>query len=58
MLASSQSVVQRSQPLNLSNQKKIQNYLYDTKKLLGKGNFSTVHPGFHTLRSNMFIYID
>lgn len=58
MLATSKACFSLSQNTNLDSRKKIQNYLYDTKKILGKGNFSTVHPGINTLTSNMFIYID
>ncbi len=58
MLPSSQIMAPGAFNINSTHLKKIQNYLFDTQVILGKGSFSTVHPGLHSLTSNSFFDLD
>ena len=55
MLINSQSSVQQPTTPNPAAQKKIEHYLFDTQRILGKGSFSTVHSGTHLITSNHFL---
>ncbi len=55
MLINSQSSVQQPTTPNPAAQKKIEHYLFDTRRILGKGSFSTVHPGVHLITSSHFL---
>lgn len=51
MLRNPQAVNIKPNSFGPSNPKKISNYIYETQRTLGKGNFSTVHQGVNIITS-------
>jgi serine/threonine protein kinase len=43
---------------NLSNSKKIQNYVFNMNEVLGKGNFSHVYKAVNITNSKIIFYLD